>query len=260
MAEPIVQVFQDLDTLSRVAAERFAAIATEAVETRGRFIVALCGGGTPQTLYRLLAQLPYRDRLPCAQTHFFWGDERCVPPDHSENNYGQVQLALLSRLAIPPENIHRVKGELEPALAAQEYAAELRHLARGDEGLAWPRFDLVLLGMGSDGHTASLFPGPVTAAELYQPTLAVTAHYQGRPANRVTLTPSVFNSARNILFLVTGADKAEALAAVLTGPFDPEHWPAQRIQPERGSVVWFINEAAASRLQDKSPISASKVR
>jgi 6-phosphogluconolactonase len=248
MTEKEVQIFKDLDTLSRAAAERFAAIVAEAVEARGHCIVALSGGGTPQTLYRLLAQSPYHERLPWAQTYFFWGDERCVPADDPESNYHQARLALLSQIGIPLENIHRVKGEWEPARAAQDYAAQLHRASRGESGLAWPRFDLVLLGMGSDGHTASLFPGPIAAAELDSPTLAVTAHYQGRPANRVTLTPLVFNSARNILFMVTGADKAEALAAVLAGSFDPKRWPAQRIRPEQGSVAWFVDEAACNRL------------
>jgi len=249
LAVPDLQVFPDPDTLSRAAAELLIAIATQAVQAHGRCNVALSGGSTPQTLYRLLAQLPYRGRLPRSKLHFFWGDERCVPPDHPESNYHQAQLALLAPAAIPPENIHRVKGEWEPAAAAQDYAAQLNHASRADEGFAWPRFDLVLLGMGGDGHTASLFPGPITAADLNGPTLAVTASYQNRPANRVTLTPLVFNTARNILFLVTGADKAETLAAVLTGPFNPERWPAQRIRPDHGSVAWFVDRAAASHLK-----------
>jgi 6-phosphogluconolactonase len=244
--KPEVQVWQDLDALSRAAAERFTAITAEAVQARGQCSVALSGGGTPLVLYRLLAQPPYREQLLRDNVHFFWGDERCVPPDHPESNYRQAHLALLGPAAIPPENIHRIKGEWQPAQAAQDYATQLNQFA--EAGFAWPRFDLVLLGMGNDGHTASLFPGPIPTAELNEPTLAVTANYQGRPANRVTLTPLVFNAARNIFFLVAGADKSEALAAVLTGPLEPEHWPAQRVRPQQGSVAWFVDQAAAGRI------------
>jgi 6-phosphogluconolactonase len=244
--ESEVQVWPDLNALSRAAAQRFAAIAAEAVQVRGRCSVALSGGGTPQALYRLLALSPYREQLLRNNVHFFWGDERCVPPDHPESNYRLAYSALLGPAAVPLENIHRIKGEWQPAQAAQDYAAQLKQFS--EAGLAWPRFDLVLLGMGSEGHTASLFPGPITTAELNEPTLAVTANYQGRPANRVTLTPRVFNSARNVLFLVAGADKSEALAAVLTGPLEPERWPAQRVRPQQGSVAWFVDQAAASQI------------
>jgi 6-phosphogluconolactonase len=246
MPEP--HILKDPDAMSRSAAEQFASLATRAVAARGRFDVALSGGETPQAVYRLLAQLPYLTRLPWPQVNFFWGDERCVPPDHPDSNYCQAQLALLNHIVVPPANIHRIRGELEPAAAAQDYAEQLEAASAGS-GLGWPRFDLVLLGLGADGHTASLFPGPFIPAETHSPVIAVTAHYESRPAHRVSLTPLVFNTAHNIIFLVTGANKSEALAATLTGPRDPERWPAQRIEPTHGSVIWLVDQAAAIHLK-----------
>ena len=248
MPEPHVSILDDLEALSRSAAEQFVSLAKAALATRGRFDVALSGGATPQALYRLLAQPPYLARLPWPQIHFFWGDERCVPPDHPDSNYYQARLALLDHIAVPPANVHRIWGELEPTAAAQDYARQLRS-ASAEDGLDWPRFDLILLGLGADGHTASLFPGPITPAEAHSPVIAVSAHYAGRPAQRVSLTPLVFNTAVNVIFLVTGAAKSEALAATLTGPRDPERWPAQRIQPARGSVAWLVDQAAATRMR-----------
>jgi 6-phosphogluconolactonase len=198
-------------------------------------------------LYQRLAHHPFRDQLPWAQTHFFWGDERSVPPTDPESNFHQAQVALFDHIAIPANNVHRIKGEWEPRMAADDYAAQLCQLA--SPNLAWPRFDLILLGLGRDGHTASLFPGPINSSDQCQsPVLAVMANYQGRPAQRVTLAPLVLNSARHIFFLVAGADKAEALTASVTGPLEPERWPAQRIQLEQGTLTWFVDEAAASAL------------
>ena len=248
MIEPQLQVYPNVDALSRAAAKRFAALALEAVTARGRFTVALSGGGTPEGLYQRLARHPFRDQLPWAQTHFFWGDERSVPPTGPESNFYQAQVALLSHIAVPAKNLHRIKGEWEPRAAADDYAAQLCQYASSN--LAWPRFDLILLGLGRDGHTASLFPGPIDSGDPYpSPVLAVTADYQGRPARRVTLTPLVLNSARHVFFLVAGADKAAALNATLAGPLEPERWPAQQITPEQGTVTWFVDESAASLLQ-----------
>ncbi len=241
-----VRVFSDADALSRAAAEHLVAIALEAAHARGQALIALSGGNTPQGLYAILPQLPYRSQSPWAQMQFFWGDERCVPPGDPESNYGQAKREFLDRVPVPAENLHRVKGELEPDVAAQEYGLVLRQFS--SDGLAWPRLDWVLLGMGADGHTASLFPGPISPKERERPVIAVTANYQGRPANRVSLTPRVFNSARSVVFLVTGEEKADALAGVLAGAPDPERWPAQRIRPETGSVLWLVDRPAASRL------------
>jgi len=233
--------------MSRAAAQAIVEIASNALESRGRFVLALSGGSTPLALFSLLAQPPFRDRLLWGQIHFFWADERCVPPDHPESNYGQAQRALFDQVPLPPENVHRIQGELKPARAAEEYVHVLQEFGEADH--AWPRFDCVLLGLGADGHTASLFPAVYNPTEQISPAIAVTASYQGRPAQRVTLTPLAFNSARHVLFLVSGQEKAGALAAVLSGSDDPFRWPAQRIHPTDGTVVWIVDEAAATTLQ-----------
>lgn len=248
MAKPTLRIFDTPGDLSQAAARLFATLAAEAVAARGVFTVALSGGSTPQMLYRLLSQPPYVTEVPWRQTHLFWGDERLVPPDAPGSNFGPVAQTLLNQAAIPAANIHRVKGELESIAAVADYKEQLRPFA--GQGRRWPRFDLVLLGMGSDGHTASLFPGPIPPAEVQEPVLAVTAEYEARPAHRLTLTPLVFNDARHVIFLITGENKAQALAAVLHGPYNPAQWPVQRLQPSQGSVSWLVDQAAASLLNN----------
>jgi 6-phosphogluconolactonase len=239
-----IRIFKDSGALSQAALEIFIAAAGHAVDERGRFLVALSGGGTPSGLYRLLAGEPYRSEINWDKTFVFWGDERCVPPDDPGSNYHQAHEILLKQVPLPEENILRVKSELQPEQASDAYAQTLKGFA--DPGLDWPRFDLVLLGMGDDGHTASLFPG--SQVEATSPTLAVTGHYQGRPAQRVTLTPLVFNSARRVLFLVTGEDKAITLSQVLSDSYEPVQFPAQRIRPTDGQLIWLMDEAAGSKL------------
>lgn len=239
-----IRIFKNSEALSRAAAEIFVTTASQAVGARGRFLAVLSGGSTPSGLYRLLTEEPYRSRVEWSKTYVFWGDERCVSPEDEGSNYHQAHETLLGHIPIPDKNVQRIKGELEPAEAADDYARTLKRFAA--PGLDWPRFDLALLGMGADGHTASLFPG--SPMDVAAPTLAVTADYQGRPAQRVTLTPLVFNSARKVLFLVTGADKTETLSKVLSETPMPEQYPAQRIRPTDGQVVWLVDEAAASNL------------
>jgi 6-phosphogluconolactonase len=243
---PHLLVFDDALSLARAAAEYVAALSAEPMIERQRFTLALSGGSTPQALFRILAQPPYALSLPWPDTHIFWADERCVLPNDEGSNYKHAYDLWLRHVPISKTHLHRIKGELGPQAAAQDYVAQLRELPEIEHD--WPTFDLALLGMGDDGHTASLFPGPIPIAELTEPVLPVTAHYQDRPANRVTLTPVVFNTARNIIFLVTGAGKAEALAAVLRGKADPARWPASRIRPKRGMVTWMVDRAAASKL------------
>jgi 6-phosphogluconolactonase len=239
-----IRIFKDSDALSVAAAEIFVRTAAEAIRARGRFLVALSGGGTPSGLYRLLAGKPYRQQVDWPGIFVFWGDERCVPPDGAGSNFRQASDVFLSQVPIPDENILRIQGELEPAEAAKSYLRTLERFA--SPPLAWPRFDLALLGMGDDGHTASLFPGsPVDASA---PVLAVIANYQDRPANRVTLTPLVLNSARKALFLVAGESKAVALSHVLSEVSMPEQYPAQRIRPTDGQVIWLVDEAAGSKM------------
>jgi 6-phosphogluconolactonase len=244
-----IEVFNDLEGLSHWMAGRFVQVASEAAHERGRFLVAFSGGSTPQRLYQLLTQPPYLGQIQWQSIHWFWGDERCVPPDDPGSNYHSAQQILLSHIPLPKENLHRVKGELAPEQAAQDYAEQLRACA--EPGLNWPRFDLVLLGMGGDGHIASLFPGSDPKDESKASTLAVTGHYQGRPAQRVTLTSPVFNAARQIFFLLSGEDKAETLARVLNGPYQPVELPAQRIRPTDGDLTWLVDQAAASRLPNE---------
>lgn len=239
----MIRVFKDINELSQFAANSFTEIANQSIAKRGRFLVALSGGSTPMQLYKLLGD-SFHDKVDWSCVHFFWGDERCVPVDDAGNSYGQTKKVLFDKINIPDENIHRVLSELEPDSAAREYAKTLSVFA--EPPLDWPRFDLVLLGMGDDGHTASLFPN--SPVDVDSPTLAVTANYQGRPANRVTLTPKVLNSSRNIIFLVSGKSKAAALSKVFNDDYLPAELPVQRITPEDGSLTWLIDEESGSLL------------
>lgn len=241
--KPEIRLFENMEELSRAAAGLFAAQANQSVIERGRCLVALNGGGTPRRLFQILAE-EFRDNVDWSRVHVFWGDERCVPPDDPGSSYGQARESLLVHVPIPDENIHRIRGELEPHEAAKDYATVLEGFA--SPPLPWPRFDLVYLGMGEDGHTASLFPG--SPLDISEPTLAVTAQYQDRPAHRVTLTPAVFNSARMVVFMATGEKKARTLAEVLSDRYNPELYPAQRIDPKEGKLIWLVDEDAASRL------------
>ena len=241
-----VKVLPDPIALSEVVAEAFAGSAQVAVAKRGRCMVALSGGGTPLAIYTRLAGDPYRQVLPWDRIHFFWGDERNVPPDHPESNYGRAFDLWLGRVPVPSENIHRMRGELSLQDAADDYVRHLREY--GECGFDWPRFDWVFLGLGADGHTAALFPNSLESEQMEQPVAAVTAQYGDRPAKRITLTPSVINSARAVAFVVTGNDKAHAVASTLTGPLDLSLLPAQRICLKNGKVTWWLDDAAATLL------------
>ncbi len=242
--EPKIQIYKDLPALSIAAAQLFIDSAAQAIAARGRFLTALSGGGTPKPLYELLASPPYRDQIEWSKVHAFWGDERCVPKDDPGNNYFQAKQALFDHVPLPLENIHRVASELEPEDAANDYAGVLNTFA--ETPFAWPRFDFVLLGMGDDGHTASLFPG--SPVDETAPVIAVTANYQDRPARRVSLTPPVLNTARRIVFLLIGQSKSETLANIINGVYHPQRLPAQRIRPTNGEIFWLVDEAAASKL------------
>lgn len=241
---PNVSVFRDADSLSRAVAEIFAQAAHRAIPERKRLLVALSGGSTPKRLFQILAGPPYAQSLPWSQIHFFWCDERLVPPDHPESNFGQAFVHLISRINVPDENLHRIRGEDPPAQAANGYRRVLESFSEGD--LKWPRFDLAFLGLGADGHTASLFPGIISPEETVSPVLAVTAAYQGCPTGRITLTPLALDSSRNVIFMVSGKDKAYAVNQTLYGPRHLENWPAQRIQPIGGKVTWMLDQDAAS--------------
>lgn len=238
-----IEQFADAEALSRHGADLVVAAAQQAVDERGRFLLALSGGGTPQRLYELLAQFPHAAQMPWQHTHLLWADERAVPPDAPGSNYRQVRDTILANVTLPVGHVHRVLGERDAEDAASAYTETLTALA--EPGRRWPRLDLALLGMGGDGHTASLFPG--SDPDATAPVLAVSAEYDNRPSHRVTLTPAVLNDARRILFLVTGARKSEMVRRVLTGPTAPRDLPAQRIQPRDGTLTWLL-DAAAGRL------------
>jgi len=242
-ARPRVQVFDDAEAVARGAAERFVELGQAAIDARGCFSVGLAGGSTPKRAYELLASEAYREQLNWSKVHIFFGDERCVPPDHSESNYRMANEALISRVSIPPPNVHRINGLGDAVANASLYEDELRTFFNA---ASWPRFDLVLLGMGDDGHTASLFPG---TKALVEPRAWVVANWVEKfGAFRITLTAPAINHAANIAFLVTGATKAERLLEVLRGALDPEKLPSQLIQPLDGSLFWLVDKAAAGRL------------
>jgi 6-phosphogluconolactonase len=241
--KPEIRIFNNLEALSVAAADLFVEQAHRSIADRDRFLVALNGGSTPTRLFQLLAT-DYAKRVDWSRIHVFLGDERCVLPGDAGSSYGQARDILLSHVLIPDVNIHRIQGELGPVEASTDYSLTLREFA--SPPLKWPRFDLIYLGMGEDGHTASLFPG--SPVDVSEPTMPVTAHYQDRPANRVTLTPVVFNSAHVIVFMANGEKKANTLAEVLSDRYNPAQYPAQRIAPNDGRLIWLVDEAAASRL------------
>lgn len=247
-----VQVAGNAQELSRLAAEQFVSLAVEAVRENGLFTVALAGGSTPKNLYQLLSSPdePFRAQLPWNRIHFFWGDERHVPPDHPDSNYRMAWEALLSRVPIPAENIHRIKSEnAEAAKAADEYAGTLRDVFRLTEG-QFPRLDLILLGIGPDAHLASIFPGSPAINEQRQLVLAPWVDKLN--SSRITLTPPVLNHAASVIFLVTGREKAHALHQVLEGDYQPESFPAQLIRANKGSVRWLVDREAATMLESST--------
>lgn len=235
--QPVLKIFPNPTALVEYAANLFAQMAAAAP---GRFSVALSGGSTPRALYERLSANDMAERIPWPEVHLFWGDERCVPPDHPDSNYGMTAAALLSRIPLPAENIHRIQSELPPREAAHRYEAEMRAFF-GEI----PTFDLVFLGIGEDGHTASLFPGSPALAESVR--WAVDVEHTTPPpplVSRVTLTFGVLNAARRVVFLTSGASKAQIFAQIWRGA----DFPAARIRPQNGQVLWLIDKAAASAL------------
>lgn len=241
-----IHILDDDGSLDRFTVNMITSIAREAVAERGVFHLVLSGGGTPSPVYDLMSQPDYQERFPWSQTHVYWGDERNVPAEDPGSNYGQAHKLLLDKVPVQQLHIHRIKGELPPMEAAADYRWQLQELGMGER--LWPIFDLVLLGMGDDGHTASLFPGKSNALEDTSAVISVQAEYEERPANRVTLTPLVLNDARIIIFLVKGGRKANTVASVLKTPEDKKRWPVQRIKPVAGRVLWLLDIAAAGRL------------
>ncbi len=247
-AEREVRILPDAAAITRRAAELFVQAAQEAVATSDSFTVALSGGSTPKSLYSLLADdAGLRAQLPWENMHFFFGDERHVPPDHPDSNFRMANEALFAKALVKASRITRIKGEYADAeKAALEYEQALRGYFI-IEAEALPRFDLVLLGMGDEGHTLSLFPG--TKALHAPPDRIVVRNWVGKLyTERITLTAPAVNQANRVIFLVTRADKAPALKAVLEGPYEPEQLPAQLIQPAHGKLLWLVDKAAGALL------------
>jgi 6-phosphogluconolactonase len=246
-----VRIFNASVALNAATAKFIAGIAEKSVEKRGRFVLCLSGGNTPKNLYALLSTDPYRDIVPWKDTFVFWGDERCVPGNDERNNASMARKTLLDKTELPASHLFPVPVDLSPSDAAREYEKTLR-LFFGQEP---PRFDLILLGLGEDGHTASLFPG---TSVIYEKTRWVKEVIQeGNPEARITLTTPLINQSRSVLFLVTGEAKSEILETVLTQPYQPEKYPAQMIDPEEGEITWFVDQKAASRLKDTPPAGLS---
>jgi 6-phosphogluconolactonase len=233
-------VCSSLQEMSRRGAVLWVDVANAAIAEHGRFAVALSGGSTPRSLYALLAS-EFLDRVAWKQVHCFWSDERCVPPGHPESNYRAAHEGLLSRVDIPAGNVHRMRGEDDPPLAAADYDRELRSWFGAAS--APPRFDLMMLGMGADGHTASLFPGSPAINE--QHAWAAANYVEKLKAYRLTLTFPVLNASAVVMLLVAGEDKAPALAKVLSEG-EASGLPAARVHPQGGRMLWIVDEAAAA--------------
>jgi 6-phosphogluconolactonase len=237
----------DPAALARRAAQYFVEMAGEAVEAEGRARIAISGGSTPKAAFELLADpnQPWCNRMPWPELDLYWVDERCVPPGDPDSNYRMAREALLDHVPLGPEQIHRIEGELDPASAAALYESELRSTFQL-EGAENPRFDLVALGLGDDGHTASLFPHTNALHEMTR--LVAANHVPQKDAWRITLTWPVINHARSVFFLAAGAEKAAILREVLSGQHDPERLPSQLIWPSSGILTFILDRAAAALL------------
>jgi 6-phosphogluconolactonase len=242
-----IRILNDGAAIAKRAAQEFVESATSAVREKGSFNVALAGGSTPKALYGLLVtDAALRSQVPWDKMHLFFGDERHVAPDHCDSNFRMATEAMISQSPLKPEQVTRIKGEY-PATerAALEYEKALREYFKLKDG-EYPRFDLLLVGMGSEGHTLSLFPG---TKALHAEGRAVVRNWVGKLyTERITLTAPAASNAARILFMVTGADKALALKAVLEGPYEPEQLPAQLLQPKNGKLLWLVDTAAGGML------------
>jgi len=242
-----IRILTNLEAIARRAAQEFVQAATSAVSERGSFSVALAGGSTPKALYSLLVgDAGLRAQLPWDKMHLYFGDERNVGPDHTDSNYRMATETLISKSPLKPGQVTRIKGEYKDTeKAAQEYEQALRTSFKLADG-QFPRFDLVLLGMGNEGHTLSLFPGTKALRETKR---IVVRNWIGKLyTDRITLTAPAVNQAAQVIFMVTGADKALALKGVLEGPCEPEQLPAQMIQPRSGKLLWLVDTTAGGML------------
>lgn len=237
MIHPEIKVLPDPAALAVEAAERFTQMAEQSIQQHGRFTVALSGGHTPEKMFQLLAQEPYRSRVQWEKVEILFSDERCVSPDASDSNFRMANESLIKKVPVPGDNIYRMRGEIDPNEAAVEYGQMLKEKF-GDGGL-----DLILLGMGPDGHTASLFPGTQALSETKH--RCVANFVPKFNAWRITLTAPFINRGATVMFLVTGKDKADPVSQVLEGTGAPERLPSQLIRPEPGNLVWLLDAEAA---------------
>ncbi|HEY3675907.1 MAG TPA: 6-phosphogluconolactonase [Candidatus Tumulicola sp.] len=243
MTIPGVRVYDDAAAVAHALADTIVRTGQEAIARKGSFHVALSGGTTPRAAYELLAQDPDSDELSWSDVFVYFGDERCVPPDDEQSNYRMAREAFLDDVGIPQPNVHRMRGELDPRQAAAEYADALR-----DDLGTVPRFDLLLLGLGPDGHTASLFPG--SPPDEDSKALVRAVYSQSQSMWRITVTPEVINAAHRVVFAVEGTTKATILATVLQGPREPEKYPAQIVNPQPGKLEWLVDRSAAAMLHE----------
>ena len=246
--KPEIRTHSSLEDLSRAAAECICEIAEEAIKERGIFTLVLSGGTTPRLLYEELAKEPYASRVDWQHTYLFWGDERCVPSDNPDSNFSLALQTLISKVDVPPSNIHRIPAATgSPKPVAAEYETTLREFfqatAGSDPSTSFPSFDLVLLGIGGDGHTASLFPGDAALEERTSWVVAVEGSSASPPVPRITLTLPVINEAKCVLFLASGSNKREVFQQVVNNP-ETSSYPAARVKPS-GRLVWFIDEGLA---------------
>jgi 6-phosphogluconolactonase len=245
-----IAIYDDKHTLSQHAAEYILRIAQESIDHHGRFTFALTGGTTPGEVYSLLGSEPIRSRIDWQLVHIFWGDERCVPQNNPESNFYLAQEVLLKNVAIPKSQIHPVPADqIDRDAASQVYTIEMQYAFGTNE---IPSFDLIHLGLGPEGHTASLFPHQASLHEQHRLVMPVSVPKP--PPDRLTFTPPLLNAAKNVLFLVAGSEKADALHAVLEGEYQPDEYPAQIVRPTNGEVVWMLDKAAAQKLQKQNPM------
>jgi len=243
----IVRSSPDIAGTTRATAEFFTSTILEAVKARGSARVAISGGSTPKAVFELLANPaePFAARVPWQQLQLFWVDERCVPPTHEESNFGMTKAALLDHVPLPAANVHRMEGELDPEEAASRYESEIRNTFRL-EGAETPTFDLILLGIGPDGHTASLFPHTDGLHEMAR--IVMANHVPQKDTWRITLTLPVITQGRKVAFLIEGAEKAPVVKTIFAGAYDPETYPAQLIRPASGKLTLLLDQGAAREL------------
>ncbi len=242
---PEFEIHPDSHALFQSAAEKFVQIANDAIIKRGVFFVALAGGNTPRELYVLLAQENWRTRAPWPQTHIFFGDERCVKPDHQDSNYRMALEALIGKIDIPAGHVHRIRGDDDPETAAAAYEIEIINVF-SVAGIKKPRFDLVLLGLGNDGHTASLFPE--TSALYEKEKLVVVNYVEKFKSYRLTMTLPLLNASRSVIFLVSGENKTAIIEEIFKNTERSFQYPSELVQPSDGKLLWMLDHAATAAL------------